>query len=557
MSTQSRTIYEFGPFHLDLTDHLLSRNGKLVPLTPKAFEVLVCLLERRGHLVEKDRMMQAVWADSFVEEGNVSRTVWMRRNALGDDRNGHKYIKTVPKLGYRFVADVRVTERESSISDLENLEPEPTIKIPVEYSTSDELLDVKRDHGPSVDLNFSPVGGLGNGHPVLQESVSPNLIWRRYRISVLFIISILAITVALVLIAFLRRSGTSADSNKSIEALSLKNNSPRNGQAKDAYLRGLSFCSEAHNSKTSSEADLRYKSGLESLELAVGLEQSWAEAQGELADCYIWQAASDASYYPKAKAAALTAIKLDDSSVKAHHAMGFALWRADWDRAGAEREFDRAVELNENGKFGLPGYALFLSSDGRSEEAIRAMEQASSIDPYNYVTRQNLGFTYLRARQYNSAIEKFETAIEIYPKQYLAQIGLGETLACAGRYDEAIAVTQKAIENSADPMPKTDDRMKALRLAWIYAKFGHRKEAVKILDEVKQLPEPPPGSINVIHFAMVYAELGDKDNAFAWLRKAFDSHSQTLVWLKMSPEFERLHGDTRYVEMLERLGLRP
>src|SRR4051812_36672544 len=105
MPPQSDKTYQFGPFCLKLKDHLLSRSDKLIPLTPKAFEVLVCLIERQGHLVRKDELMQEVWGGSFVEEGNVSRTVWMLRNALSDDRNGHKYIQTVPKLGYRFVAD--------------------------------------------------------------------------------------------------------------------------------------------------------------------------------------------------------------------------------------------------------------------------------------------------------------------------------------------------------------------------------------------------------------------------------------------------------------------
>src|SRR5262245_37043131 len=110
MSPQSDKTYEFGPFRLALDDRLLMRNGKTIPLTPKAVDVLVCLLEHPGHVVAKDDLMREVWADSFVEEGNVSRTVWMLRQALGDDRNGHRYIQTVPKHGYRFVAKVRVVD---------------------------------------------------------------------------------------------------------------------------------------------------------------------------------------------------------------------------------------------------------------------------------------------------------------------------------------------------------------------------------------------------------------------------------------------------------------
>src|SRR5437762_13560563 len=102
MSAKPTITYEFGQFRLELSDHSLLKNGRPIPLTPKAFEVLVCLIERQGHLVKKDELMQEVWADSFVEEGNVSRTIWMLRTALGDGVNNHKFIQTVPKLGYRF-----------------------------------------------------------------------------------------------------------------------------------------------------------------------------------------------------------------------------------------------------------------------------------------------------------------------------------------------------------------------------------------------------------------------------------------------------------------------
>lgn len=106
MNVQLRKIYEFGVFRLDTAEHLLLREDKPVALNPKAFEVLLHLIGRRGHLVEKDELMREVWADSFVEEANVARTVWALRKALGENGNEQNYIQTVPKHGYRFVADV-------------------------------------------------------------------------------------------------------------------------------------------------------------------------------------------------------------------------------------------------------------------------------------------------------------------------------------------------------------------------------------------------------------------------------------------------------------------
>lgn len=105
MTNAVHHFYEFGPFVMDPAEHLLSRAGHAVPITPKAFDMLVLLVERRGHLVEKKEMIQAIWPDSFVEEGNLCVTVSLIRKVLGDDHE-HKYIETVSKCGYRFVAEV-------------------------------------------------------------------------------------------------------------------------------------------------------------------------------------------------------------------------------------------------------------------------------------------------------------------------------------------------------------------------------------------------------------------------------------------------------------------
>ena len=114
MRTPVRHLYEFGPFQLDPPERLLLCDGQPVPMTPKAFDLLVVLVEKGGHLLEKDELLKTVWPGSFVEEGNLSVTVSFLRKALNDDRGLHKYIETVSKRGYRFVADVReVGERES------------------------------------------------------------------------------------------------------------------------------------------------------------------------------------------------------------------------------------------------------------------------------------------------------------------------------------------------------------------------------------------------------------------------------------------------------------
>jgi Tol biopolymer transport system component/DNA-binding winged helix-turn-helix (wHTH) protein len=122
MSQQPKGIYEFGPFRLDAAERLLLRQGEVTPLTPKAFDLLLALVERRGHLVEKDELFKAVWPDAFVEESNLSSNIALIRKALGDGENGQKYIETVPKRGYRLVAEVREIVDQSKNTGQERLD---------------------------------------------------------------------------------------------------------------------------------------------------------------------------------------------------------------------------------------------------------------------------------------------------------------------------------------------------------------------------------------------------------------------------------------------------
>src|SRR4030095_8259362 len=107
MSHENNHFYEFGPFRLDATERLLLRAGETVALTPKAFDLLLVLVEHRGHLLEKNELLKLVWPDTFVEEANLSYNISLIRKALSYGRNRQRYIETVPRRGYRFVAPVR------------------------------------------------------------------------------------------------------------------------------------------------------------------------------------------------------------------------------------------------------------------------------------------------------------------------------------------------------------------------------------------------------------------------------------------------------------------
>jgi DNA-binding winged helix-turn-helix (wHTH) protein len=112
MSAETKRVYEFGPFRIDTAERVLLRDGKPVSLTPKAFEILLLLVESSGRIVEKDELISRVWADSFVEEGNLKVTVSMLRKVLGEGAGEQQFIETVPRRGYRFTASVRAVEAD-------------------------------------------------------------------------------------------------------------------------------------------------------------------------------------------------------------------------------------------------------------------------------------------------------------------------------------------------------------------------------------------------------------------------------------------------------------
>jgi eukaryotic-like serine/threonine-protein kinase len=146
MSRRSKHLYEFGPFRLDTAEHLLLRDGETVPLPPKAFDLLLVLIEHHGHLLEKDELLKAVWPDTFVEEGNLSYNVSLIRKALGEGENGQRFIETVPKRGYRFVGDVREME-ESALPTTEESPGSPDF-----LKDAEQLADSDLETNPEQDL---------------------------------------------------------------------------------------------------------------------------------------------------------------------------------------------------------------------------------------------------------------------------------------------------------------------------------------------------------------------------------------------------------------------
>ncbi|MCA1850333.1 MAG: tetratricopeptide repeat protein, partial [Acidobacteria bacterium] len=248
---------------------------------------------------------------------------------------------------------------------------------------------------------------------------------------------------------------------------------------------------------------------------------------------------------PKAKAAAARALEIDETLAEAHASLGYVKYQLDWDWAGAEREFRRAIELNPNYVTAHHWYSNFLSGMGRHAEAMAEMKKAQELEPLSLVINAGVAWAFLYERQYDQAIEQFRKTLELDPNFNRAHTGLGLIYEQKGMHKEAIAALQKARELSGS------SPLIVAFLGHAYATAGKRSEARAVVNELKELSAR--GQISPYYIAMIHAGLGERDQALQWLEKAFQDRSSGLVWLKVHPVWDQLRSDPRFTDLIRRL----
>jgi eukaryotic-like serine/threonine-protein kinase len=293
------------------------------------------------------------------------------------------------------------------------------------------------------------------------------------------------------------------------------------------------------------------RKALENFRQAINSDPSYALAYVGLADAYIalgaFNALSPRETFPNAKEAVLQALQLDEHLAEAHVSLANAMFLYDWNWAGAEDEFKRALAINPGYSDAHQMYGFFLSSKGRSDEAVREMQQAQELDPLSLPKITAVGEALYMARRYDEATAAFQRALEMDPNSGFAYWALGRAYTEKGMYAEAITAFQKSIPLSGDSPDEPAS------LGCVYARSGRRAEARKIVEDLKKLAKKKYIAPTV--FAELYVALGDKDQAFDWLDKAYDAHDFILVSLKVEPTFDNLRSDARFTALLKRIGL--
>jgi eukaryotic-like serine/threonine-protein kinase len=249
----------------------------------------------------------------------------------------------------------------------------------------------------------------------------------------------------------------------------------------------------------------------------------------------------------EAKAAARNALKIDDSLAQAHTAQSRVLLFYDWDWQGAETELKRAIELNPNYAEAHHMYSHYLVNVGQTQQSLAESRRALEIDPHDVLLNVHLGWNYLYARQSDQAIEQMRKAIEMDPDFFRAHLFLGRAYEQKGMYKEALAAYERAIELEA----KRGETV--VMLGHLHAVSGNRAEATSILEELRELYRG--NKISAYDLAVIYAGLGENEQAFEFLRKSYEERTGGLLLLKSEPIFESLRSDPRYGELLRRMGL--
>jgi DNA-binding winged helix-turn-helix (wHTH) protein/TolB-like protein/Flp pilus assembly protein TadD len=314
-----------------------------------------------------------------------------------------------------------------------------------------------------------------------------------------------------------------------------------NTAAYEAYLRGRHLWNQR------SEASLH--AAIEQFRRAIDLDPPFALAHAGLADAHTTLGylgyVPPVSTFPLGRPHALKALQLDPTLSQAHASLAYIKFYFDWDWDGARQEFRRAIELNPNDPVAHQWHAVYLLAAGQDRQAFSEVQLAHHLDPLSLAINTDIGFHHYYGGRYKEALAQLDTVLAMKADFVLAHLWRGRTLLQMGRYDEALAAAASVTGKLRDWPVIVTARGFALGMA------GRIDEARAVLREMQALAQQR--FVTAYGMALVHTGLGQKDEAFAWLDKAFAERSHWLVWLRRDPRWNRLRDDRRFAPLVERL----
>jgi TolB-like protein/Flp pilus assembly protein TadD len=570
----------FGVFEFDSQASELRKRGLRIHLLGQPIRILAMLLERPGELVTRDEIQKALWPeDTFVNfEHSLNAAIKRLRRALGDSPGNPRFVETLPRLGYRFIAPMERAAAGPAERTQHNAVDSLAV-LPFENAASDPETEYLSDGiTESIINSLSHLSGIrvmarSTVFRYKGREVDPRSVGRKLNVQAVLIGRVLLRGETLVIGTELvevqhgwrlwgeqyNRSASEIFSveeeisSEISEKLRLKlsgedrsrmaKRHTSNTEAYWDYLKGRYYYSKM-TAEGLSESILFFRRALEK-------DPGYALAYAGMADAYgiltYFGLMPPREAMPRAKEAALKALALDDGLAEAHVAVSHIRQFFEWDWQAAESGYERALLLNPNNSDTHRFYATLLSAQGRSEEALRRILRARELDPLSLVICMEVAWHCYIARDYTRAMEHALSTLELEPAFTSAQHILGLVYEQQGRFEDALAAFQKAHEGSGGNPATLGSMGRVLALA------GRSSEAAALLqqlDEIAARAYVPP-----YYAALVQTSLGNFDAAFACLEDSCLKHDLWLVWLKCDPRFDALRGDRRFQALLSRIGL--
>ncbi|MCX6628473.1 MAG: winged helix-turn-helix domain-containing protein [Candidatus Solibacter sp.] len=524
-----RSPIRFGAFEVDFASGELRKHGVRVRLQEQPFQVLVALLDRPREVVSREDLQKRLWPSDVVVDFDrgLNKAINRLREVLEDDAGNPRLIETLPQRGYRFLAEVQNTPQPApsriasiAVLPLENLSDNPSDEYFSDGMTDELIGEIARIGSLRVISRTSIMQykkGIRKSLPVIARELNVDAILEG---TVSHSHQKVRITAQLIRAHDDRHLWSERYERPVADILALQSEvaraiaRPVNPEAYDAFLKGTFFLHQGIRGTGRS---------IEFFEQAIELDPLLAGAHVGLAEalCFsgIFGLRPSAETYPEARLAALKALQLDDSNAGAHNVLADVKQGYDWDLAGAESEFKRALELN-------PSHLL---------------TRLRPVSPISYVSR---AMVFFRARRYDEAIQASRQALDLDPSNVNGLWWQGVSYAGKRDFPNSVTALTKALSMADGPLFRG-------YLGFVFGQAGERAKALGILKELARLSGER--FVSPVDFAVVHAGLGDADSTFLWLEKAVQARETRIELASMY--FDSFRSDPRYVDLIRRLGL--
>jgi TolB-like protein/Tfp pilus assembly protein PilF len=589
-STEDK-VYEFEDFRLDASHLMLYRNEQPLALAPKVIETLVALVERSGEVVSKEEMMNRLWADSFVEESNLTQNIYLLRKTLGKNASGKNLIETFRRRGYRFTGDIKAASRQeipentttaaaaendSGANNQATKRFDSLAVLPLTNEGSDETAEYLSDGITESIINRLSqledfrVVARNTVFRYKNQTIEPQALWRELGVKAILTGRILQFGERLIVRTELVDAahgwqiwGAQYDCLFS-DVLKLQETIAREISEK-LHLK-LSREERKHLSKRDTESSVAYNLYAKGrfflnqrtiktigqatgfFQQAIDVDARYALAYVGLADCFpllsLYGALSPHEAYPKAAAAARKALEIDDELAEAYNSLGVVKLFYEWDWRGAEMSFREAIRLNPNYADAHQRYGMFLTAQQRFEEAVAEFEKAKNLDPLSLIIKTIGGYPFYYNRQFDEAEACFREVLAADENYSMAHFRLGLTFAQTGEFEKSIAELGKSTVLS-------NDRDVVAALGYVYGLQGNSEKSRAALEELEAREKN--GFVSAYNRVLVFAGANDRAAALEWLEKAFAERSYWLIYLKSDPALDSLRNDARFLAIQKKI----